>query len=302
MNSKLLIFDGNHLAYRAYYKFMNLKTIDGVMTSLVYGMPYVAESLIRRVRPNKVIMTFDGGRSKFRMGLLPNYKNREKKLGFDAEDFYRQRDIARDIFMAMGIEVVCLSGYEADDLIGMITRRYSMKEWDVIIVSADKDFDQLIMENFPGYHGRVTVLNTKSNIELDCLNLKKTKGILPHQVVDYLSLLGDTSDKIPGYPGIGPKKALKILNEYNGIQEFIQSDENFGKIDKVELKRIWQLNKKLIDIKYYYRKFLRKMVIPSINPNPKFDMASVKKLCSQNEINTFLKPQFINTFKKLMNE
>ena len=298
--NRLVIFDGNHLAYRALYKFANLKTFDGANTSVIYGMPFIAESLIRRLAPDKVAMTFDGGRSPFRMGLLPLYKQRDKKLGFDYDDFKRMRTAGSDIFTAMGIQVAWKKDFEADDLIAMIARRYSIVEWDVVIVSADKDFNQLIMPLDPGLHGPVSVFNVGKNLMLDYHTLKETTGYYPEQCVDYLSLTGDKSDNIPGYPGIGPKKALDILHRWGSIKQFICHDASYGKVDKMELEKIRAINKKMIDLRYFYRKFLMHEPIPWLNPTPEFDEDRLRSICNVHEINSFLKPQFINTFKKLI--
>ena len=131
---RLVVFDGNHLAHRAYHKFANLKTIDGKKTSIIYGMVYIIESLVRRLGPDDVIVTFDGGRSSYRLGILPTYKDRDKKLGFDYEDFSSQRDVGKQIIKHLGIRVAQKKGYEADDIISMITREYSGLGWEVIIV------------------------------------------------------------------------------------------------------------------------------------------------------------------------
>ena len=299
MNKKVIVLDGNHLAYRALYKFANLKTLDGVKTSVIYGMPYVAESLIRRLDSDEVVVVFDGGRSKFRMDLLPSYKQRDKKLGFDVEDFYEQKDRGRDILMAFGLKIVLRKGFEADDLIYMIARKYSMMGYDVTIVSGDKDFNQLILPNNPGFHGEVNIYNTSKGKYYTYDNLKELIGYTPEQTVDFLSLLGDKSDKIEGYPGIGPKKALDLLEKYGSVKNFLKSGDKYGKVDNEKLKEIWKLNKKLIDLKYFYRRFLRKDQIPYLNPNQKLDEKWLRSLCGQYEIGSFLKPQFLNTFLKL---
>ena len=302
MNKKLVIFDGNHLAYRAFYKFANLKTLDGVRTAVIYGMPYVAESLIRRLSPDEVVVVFDGGRSQFRLDLLPTYKQRDQKLGFDKADFYRQRDVGMELFQAMGLRIVQKRYFEADDLIAMVARRYANANWNVTIVSGDKDFNQLIQQScnyLPTLFGEISIYNTGKAKYYTYRNLEKELGYRPEQTVDYLSLLGDKSDKIPGYPGIGPVKASQLLKEYGSIQNFLKSDDKFGKVDKVELKKVWKLNRKLIDIKYFYRKFLIKEEIPWVYPNYGFDLDKLKILCGSYEINSFLKPQFIKTFKKL---
>lgn len=298
MRNRIVIFDGNHLAYRAYYKFANLKTLDGVKTSIIYGMPYIAESLIRRLSPNEVAVVFDGGKSNFRMRLLPTYKVREKKLGFDVEDFRRQKDVGRDIFMSLGLSVAVKEHTEADDIIAMITRRFSVGEWDVIIVSGDKDFNQLITFPVRGMNGEVIVYNTSKGRQFEYNTLEKEVGYRPEQCVDYLSLVGDKSDHIDGYPGIGPMKALLLLEKYGSVGEFLKSGDKFGKVDRVKFLEIWKRNKKLIDLKYYYRKFLKKETIPWLYQEG-INLDKFKKICSTYEINSFLKPQFINTFKNI---
>jgi len=292
-NRKLVIFDGNHLAYRAYYKFTNLKTLNGVRTAVIYGMPYVAESLIRRLGPDEVVVVFDGGRSSFRMDLLPSYKARDQKLSFDKEDFFRQKDVGMKLFEALGLRVIWEKHFEADDLIAMVARRYAKRGWDIVIVSGDKDFNQLISNNISVYNTSKSVIYTPSNLENEV-------GYTPEQTVDYLSLLGDKSDNIPGYPGIGPVKAIQLLREHGSINNFLRSKDTFGKVDKAKLQEIWRLNKKLIDLKYFYRKFLIKSKIPWLNPYYHgFDYEKLKILCGSYEINSFLRPQFIKTFKGL---
>ena len=292
MTKKLVIFDGNHLAYRAYYKFTNLKTLDGVKTGVIYGMPYVAESLIRRLTPDDVVVVFDGGRSPFRKGLLPSYKERDKKLGFDAEDFFRQRDEGKEIFKALGLKVARKEDVEADDLITMISRRYSKKGWEIIIVSGDKDFNQLLDKN-------IKIFNVTKNKLYEDWNLKKEIGYTPDQFVDYISITGDKSDHIDGYPGLGPKRTTILLEKYGSIDNFIKSGDSFGKVDVALLKEIWKRNKKLIDLKYFYLRFMINEAIPWENPTGEFSLEKVKKLCGNYEINSFLKSQFINTFKNL---
>lgn len=290
-----MVFDGNHLLYRAYYKFANLKTIEGIRTSITYGLPYISESLIRRLSPTEVITTFDGEKSKFRLGLLPGYKDRVKKLGFDAEDFHRQKITSIKSLQLLGIKVALHKELEADDVIAMITRRYKQMGYEVIIVSGDKDFNQLIDK-------KVSVFNSNKGIMLTKLNLQKLVGYKPEQTVDYLSLLGDASDKIPGYPGIGEKKALNLLDTYGSVKTFLESGDTFGKTDNKKLKELIKLNKKLIDLNYFYRKFLRKMDIPFLDVNPKLDINKFKLHCAKYEINSFLKTQFIKTFNKLYDE
>ena len=300
MRNRLVIFDGNHLAYRAYYKFGSLKTIEGTRTGVIYGMPYIAESLIRRLGATSAVMTFDGGRHKSRLELLPDYKKRDKKLGFDAEDFFFQKDEGMKLFMALGLKVAWAKGWEADDIIAQIARRYSQSGWDVIIVSADKDFHQLIQFPVLDEQGEITMFNPAKGKEFGYTTISKEVGYTPEQCVDYLCLRGDKSDNIPGYPGIGEKRAIQFLGQFGSIKAFLKSDQTFGKMDKDKLRDIYKRNKGLIDLKFFYRKFMIKIPIPWVNPGI-LDMDELRIICPTYEINTFIKPQFLNTFKKLQN-
>ena len=297
MMNRIVIFDGNHLAYRAYYKFGNLKTIDSVRTGVIYGMPYIAESLIRKLGPDKAVIVFDGGSHESRLKLLPDYKKRDKKLGFDAEDFFRQKDAGRDIFMALGLKVAWKRHFEADDIITQIARRYSRKGWEVVIISADKDFYQLIKPL--SKDGAIMMYNVSKNKMVDDYSFRISHNHRTDQSVDYLCLTGDKSDNIPGYPGIGEKRGIDFLEKFGSIKDFLNSDEKFGKMDKEKLREIYRRNKKLIDLKYFYRTYMAKESIPWLNPDAKLDMDKLTSTLSQYEIASFLKPQFINTFKNL---
>lgn len=291
MNREVVVLDGNHLAYRAYYKFPNLRTLDGVNTSIIYGIPYVCESLIRRLNPLEVIMVFDGGHSPYRKLLLHNYKKRDKKLGFDRTDFYRQKDEATKIMLALGVKVVVKRGWEADDLITLIAKRYARQRIRTVIVSGDKDFNQLIDKY-------TSVYNSTKGILYDRGNLREHVGYDPEQCLDYLSLCGDKSDNIPGYQGMGPKRTMQLLDKYGSIKGYLKSGDTFGKMDNKKLTELRVLNQKLIGLKYFYRKFMRNMPIPWLEDNV-FDMERLKGLCRLYETNSFLKPQFLKTYKDI---
>lgn len=289
----VLLIDGNHLMYRAYYKFLNLKTFEGINTSIIYGFPFILESLIRRLGPDRVEAFFDGGRSSFRKELLPNYKEREHKLGFDADSFYSQKDALFESLPLMGIPVIHEKGYEADDLIAMQTRRYYKAGYEVVIVSGDKDFNQLIND-------RVSVWNTKSNMKYTKNTLKTFVGYTPDQTIDWLSIGGDNSDNIPGYPGVGEKTLKDFFNRFTSINEFLESGETFKKIDKDKLREVYRRNKKLISLTLFYQKFLIKKATPYINDkNPNLNELWLGRFCKKYEINTFMEPKFLSTFKNL---
>jgi DNA polymerase I len=293
----LLLLDGSHLAYRAYYKFMNMKTLDGVKTSVIYGMPFILESLLRKFQPDKSIIAFDGGRSKFRTDLLPSYKQRDKKLDFDSEDFFKQRDEAINLIESFGMLVSYKKGYEADDLIAYIAIQYERKGYTVIIVSGDKDFNQLISDN-------IYVWNSQNGERYNKVNLFHKVGYHPNQCVDYLCIMGDHSDNIKGYPGMGEKRTAEFITTHTSIRKFLRSKDNYKKLDKTALEAVWKFNRQLIDLKYFYRKVLLKELlnIPYNNHVPFFNKAEILKICRKYEINSFIKPQFLETFKSLYDE
>ena len=290
MNKESVILDGNHLAYRAYYKFANLRTIDGVNTSIIYGIPYIVESLIRRLNPLDVVIVFDGGHSAFRKALLPDYKKRDKKLGWDAEDFHRQKDAAGALMSALGVTVVHKKGYEADDLIAMLVMQNTKKGIESVIVSGDKDFNQLIND-------KVVVYNVQKGIRLTKDNLKEHVGYTPKQCLEWLSIMGDKSDNIPGYPGMGPKRTAQIFEQYGSVRKYLKSNKQFGKIDNKKLTELMRLNHKLIGLIYFYRKFLKPQPF-DISFSTGIDELQLKRYCNLYETNSFLKPQFLKTYKK----
>jgi DNA polymerase I len=292
---RILLIDGNHLIYRAFFKFKGLRTLDGKATSVVYGGPYILESIIRRLGPDKVMVVFDHGRSDFRKGILPDYKQRESKLGEDKDDFFRQRDELVKLLIAMGLTVFRVQGYEADDIIAYLSKVYYKMGWDNIIVSADKDFVQLI-------NTTTLLYNVNKGVLIDELNCKEHYGYTVRQCVDYLSICGDESDHIPGYPGIGPATATKLFDKFGSVRKFLRSSEPMGKIDKEKLKLIHERNRKLIDLNYFLRHVLVPENIKPINSKANFNKSHVMDICMDNQINSFIKPQFINTFINLSHE
>lgn len=290
-----MVVDGNHLCYRAHYKFANMKTLEGVSTSVVYGAPYILESVIRKIGPDKVIVVFDSNRHTFRTSLLPNYKQRDPKLGFDKTDFFRQRDELIDIFSYMGLPIVKKDGFEADDLIYQVIKAEQKGETEVVIVSGDKDFNQAVNKY-------VWIWNTQKDFKITHYNMESKIGYKPEQCIDYLCLLGDDSDHIKGVPGIGEKRAKDFLLQYSSIRNFLKSkDTKFGKLDKSLIRGVYQINRKLISLSIFYRKFLKGQPIPYIRRPKDLDIIKLKRICARYEINTFIKPDFISTFNNLKN-
>lgn len=285
------IIDGGHIAYRAYYKYMNMSTLDGVKTGMIYGVPFILKSLITKIGPDKVIGVFDGGSHKYRLNILPEYRQRDKKLGFDYEDFNQQMASLKKLLMGYGIPIVQKAGWEADDWIYRLALDYKEKGYQVYIVSGDKDFNQAVDQS-------IHLWNTNKNFKVTHYNMEPKLGISPKIALDYLCLTGDNSDNIPGVPGIGEKTALKILSN-GSARDFIKSHDKVGRVSSEEALKVFKRNRKLISLKHFYRRETRDKAIPFIQKNPPFNKEVIMDICKKYQIQTLIKPEYLQTFKEL---
>lgn len=292
-NKLMMLIDGGHLSYRAYYKFKNMRSMDGVNSAIPFGGPYILKGLISKFQPRKCIAVMDGGSHKYRLELLPDYRKREKKLGWDAEDFSAQVNGLQDLLQAFGIPVVKKRGFEADDWIYKLAMVYRKKGYDILIVTGDKDFNQMLK---PG----VEIWNVSQNRKLTHYNLHHKIGYHPDQCIDYLTFIGDSSDNIPGVPGVGEKGTAQFLEEHYSIKQFLHSESSFKKLDKKKLREIYTLNRKLISLPHFYIKFMKKMPIAWVGKsNPRFSHKKVLDICRKYDIGTFLKPEYLEAFKSV---
>lgn len=291
--NKFLILDGNNALYRAYYKFNNLKTSKGINSGVIYGFPYILGSLIKSHLPDDVIVVFDGGRDKKRMELSPDYKgSRKPKAGFDKDDFHRQRDEVIKVLHILGIKVVYQRDKEADDLIWLIARRLK-RYMQVVIVSSDKDFNQLISKN-------VSIWNPKLDKRVTHKNCKELVGYEPHQCVDYLTFVGDESDNIKGVPGIGHKRATDFIELGESIESYlVSSNKELKGFEKSKLEPVFLINRKLIGIRLFVRKYMS-LRDATISIPKKLNHKELNFFCSKYEINSFSKPSFTHAFEKLL--
>jgi 5'-3' exonuclease len=295
MKNKFLIIDGNNFLYRAYYKHANLRASSGALSGVIYGFPNMLQALIKHQSPNDVIIVFDGGRDEHRKKIHPEYKRREQKIGFDREDFYRQKDDLLKILKCLGIKTLTVEKREADDIIWGLTKKLR-KENQVVIVSSDKDFNQLISKN-------VSIWNPKANMRYSNKNIKTQTGFDYHEWVDYLILNGDESDNIKGMKGVGEKRARKFLDEFGSIERYLKSDcKELKGFEKPLLEEVFLLNRQLIDLRLFYRRYLKenielKVKIPKLK---KVDVLELSFQCAKHDIYTFKEEKFINVFNKLL--
>ena len=215
--AKYLLIDGFNLAFRAFYAVKELRRQDGFPTNALYGWVRSMWKLLDAQAPDHVTVFFDLGGAQAKLELLPDYK---ANRGETPEEFEQQVPIIKELTRAMGFGLIEENGVESDDLLAAYATRLveSDLEAQVQIVSADKDFAQSVT-------GRIHMLlppptaNPKLGWrELDPDGVEAKFGVPPSKMIDYLSLIGDTSDNIPGVPGCGPKTAVKWLVEYKDIE------------------------------------------------------------------------------------
>ncbi len=221
---KLVIIDGKSVFYRGYYAMGALSMADGTPTGGVYGFAVIAMELVRVLKPDKVVVAWDKAKTSVekRKAIYPEYKAGRVK---PPEDFYAQIPLLRDLIAALSWGFLECDGYEADDIIGTLSKQADDEgDYDTIIVSSDLDMLQIVDDNTRMYR----LLKGFSKLEeIDVRAVEEKYGILKSQFLDLKALKGDASDNIPGVPGIGEKGAVKLLNEYGTLDGIY---ENLDKI------------------------------------------------------------------------
>ena len=220
MNNTLYLIDGSSYLYRAYFAIKRLSSPSGFPTNAIYGFTQMLLKLLKDHQPKHLAMVFDVGRVTFRTELYPAYKaNREEMPA----DLRQQLEPIRDLVRAFNIPVVELAGYEADDLIGTLAARWEAHGGKVVVVTGDKDLMQIVTE-------RTTLLDTMKNTASAIPQVQERFGVGPEGVIDILGLAGDSSDNIPGVPGIGEKTAIKLIQEFGSLDSLLErADQVPGK-------------------------------------------------------------------------
>ncbi len=223
---RLFLVDAYALIYRAFFAFINrpLTNARGENTSAAFGFANFLEDLREKYKPDYLAIVFDAGDS-FREEEYPDYKATREKM---PEDLYASLPGIRTMVEAYGDPVVELDGYEADDVIGTLATQAKARGIESVIVSGDKDFYQLVDDDVhllnPGRGGPTGV----SAEWVDPSNAAERFGLPPEQMVDYLALIGDSADNVPGAPGVGPKTAVKLLEEYGSLEELLERAEEIS--------------------------------------------------------------------------
>ncbi len=218
---QLYLVDGSSYIYRAYYAIRHLSNSKGEATNAVYGFTNMLLTLLREYAPEHVAVIFDSKGPTFRKELYPQYKANRAAM---PEDLVPQIPLIKEVVKAFNLPCLEMPGYEADDIIATLTRRYEQQGFDVTVVTGDKDLMQIVSE-------RVCLLDTMKKKVFRRDEVVERFGVPPEQVLEVLGLAGDTSDNIPGVPGIGEKTAATLIQEFGSIENLL------GHIDQVKGKK-----------------------------------------------------------------
>ena len=217
----LILIDGTHYLYRAFHAMPSLSNSAGEPTGATYGMANMLRKILEDYQPEHLAVIFDAKGKTFRDDMYPEYKANRPPM---PEELREQIPVINELVEALGIPVLVIPQVEADDVIGTLTKRAKAEGMTSLISSGDKDLAQLVDE-------RVTMINTMDGAVLDPDGVVAKWGVPPNLIIDYLTLVGDSVDNVPGVPKVGPKTAVKWLEAYATLDGVIEhADEIKGKI------------------------------------------------------------------------
>lgn len=241
MPSPLILVDGSSYFFRAFHALPPLTNSKGQPTGAIYGVANMIKRLIKDHNPRQLVVVFDAKGKTFRDEWYPAYKAHRPPM---PSELSSQFEPLLELLRAMGLPLLIMEGVEADDVIGTLAHQAELQRLPVIISTGDKDMAQLVSQH-------VTLINTMTNQTLDEAGVKEKFGVTPAQIIDYLTLVGDTSDNIPGVPKCGPKTAVKWLDHYHTLDALVADAHAIsGKIGDYLRQSLDQLplSKKLVTI------------------------------------------------------
>ena len=229
----LVLIDGSSYLYRAFYALPGLTAPSGQPTGAIYGVLIMLHKLIKDERPNLLGIVFDAPGKTFRHELFPEYKANRART---PEDLIIQIEPLLAAIENLGLPLIRVNGVEADDVIGTLAKEAEQRGINTLIATSDKDFTQLVSD-------KITLLDTMKNRLTDRSGVIEKFGLPPEQIIDFLTLSGDASDNIPGVPTVGPKTAVKWLQQYSSLAGVIEhAEEISGKVGEALRKSIPRLN------------------------------------------------------------
>ncbi|HRO67153.1 MAG TPA: DNA polymerase I [Pseudobdellovibrionaceae bacterium] len=234
------LVDVSSMFFRAYYAIRPLTSPSGVPVNAVYGFLSMLTKLLKEEKPSYLVFCYDRKEPSFRKDLYEDYKANRSEM---PEDLAQQIPYIKKLATLLGIPTLEVPGFEADDLIGTLACKARAHGAQAVIVSGDKDFGQLLE---PG----IVLYDTMKNIRYDANGAKEKWGVRPDQMIDYLALVGDSSDNIPGVAGIGPKGAIKLLEQFPSLEAIYEN------LDAVESKSVREKLSKSKDMAFLSKKLV----------------------------------------------
>ncbi|MEM9102361.1 MAG: DNA polymerase I [Pseudomonadota bacterium] len=234
ITSPLILVDGSSYLFRAYHAMPNLTNPEGHPTGAIYGVINMLKRLIADYQPDFMGVIFDAKGKTFRHERYTDYKANRPPM---PDDLREQIAPLHQMIAALGLPIYAIEGVEADDVIGTLARQANEQGIETVISTGDKDLAQLVTEH-------VTLIDTMKNAKLDVPGIKEKFGVPPEHIIDFLALMGDSVDNIPGVPGVGNKTALALLENYPGIEAIY---ENLESVPQLTIRGAKSLAKKLQD-------------------------------------------------------
>lgn len=229
----LILVDGSSYLYRAFHALPNLTTSGGQHTGAVYGVINMVRKLIMDHDPDHMAVVFDAKGKTFRHEMYPQYKANRPPM---PKELREQIEPLHEIVEAMGLPLLSISGVEADDVIATLAKQSQQKGWDTLISTGDKDLAQVVSDH-------VELIDTMQDKRYDINGVEEKFGVGPDRIVDYLALIGDKSDNVPGIEKVGPKTAVKWLQEYQTVEGIAEhADEIKGKVGEYLRQSLDQLS------------------------------------------------------------
>lgn len=223
---KIVLLDGNSLAYRAFFALPLLTNDQGIHTNAVYGFTMMLQNILEEEQPTHILVAWDAGKTTFRHATYKEYKGGRQKTPSELSE---QFPYMRKLLKAYNIPQYELDQYEADDIIGTLSKKGNEEETEVVIISGDKDLTQLTTDLTTVRITRKGITDTETYTPT---HVMEKYGITPLKIIDMKGLMGDSSDNIPGVPGVGEKTALKLLKEYGSIEDIYTS------LDRITAKKL----------------------------------------------------------------
>ncbi|MEK2399691.1 DNA polymerase I [Vibrio parahaemolyticus] len=232
----LILIDGSSYLYRAFHAYPGTMSNGEIPTNAVYGVVNMLRSMMRQFASERIAVVFDAKGKTFRDEMYSEYKANRPPM---PDDLRCQIEPLHNVIRAMGLPLICVPGVEADDVIGTLAHQASQQGMPVLISTGDKDMAQLVDDN-------ITLINTMTNVVMDREGVVEKFGIPPELIIDYLALMGDKVDNIPGVPGVGDKTATALLQGIGGLTKLY---ENLDDIAALGFRGSKTMAKKLVDNK-----------------------------------------------------